>query len=135
MATALASDGTVHVVWYDDTPGNREIYHKKTMDLGETWTTSRRLTWNSGQSYCPTMSADSSGGLHLVWSDSSPGNFEVYYRKSADGGATWIANRRLTWTAGFSEVPALGVDTSGNLHLVWQDNTPGNYEIYYKKFK
>jgi hypothetical protein len=38
-------------------------------------------------------------------------------------------------TASFSEVPALGVDSSGNLHLVWQDNTPGNYDIYYKKFK
>jgi len=134
MATALASDGTVHVVWYDDTSGNREIYHKKTMDLGESWTKSRRLTWNSGQSYCPSMSADSSGGLHLVWVDSSPGNFEIYYRKTTDGGTNWSVAQRLTWNIGDSDIPAIAVDPSDNLHVVWIDSTPGNLEIYYRKF-
>jgi hypothetical protein len=42
--------------------------------------------------------------------------------------------KRLTWDIGFSYYPALAVDASGRVHVVWQDNTPGNYEIYYRRF-
>jgi hypothetical protein len=52
---------------------------------------------------------------------------------SADAGTTWTASQRLTWTSGNSARPAVAADASGNIHLVWQDEAPGNYEIYYKK--
>jgi predicted neuraminidase len=129
------STGYLHVAWVDSTPGNTEIYHKKSTDGGATWGANRRLTYNSVGSYSPDIAADTSSRVHLVWVDETPGNPDIYYRKSADGGATWTTPLRLTWTPGFSEVPAIGVDSSGNLHVVWRDNTPGNYEIYYKKFK
>jgi hypothetical protein len=129
------STGNLHVAWFDDTPGNTEIYHKRSTDGGVTWGANKRLTYNSVGSHSPDIAVDSSGRVHLVWVDFTPGNPDIYYKKSVDGGATWTASARLTQTTGFSEVPALGVDTSGNLHLVWQDNTIGNYEIHYKKFK
>jgi hypothetical protein len=44
---------------------------------------------------------------------------------------TWSAVRRLTWTLGASEFPAVGADGSENIYIVMQDNTPGNYEIYF----
>jgi hypothetical protein len=28
---------------------------------------------------------------------------------------------------------AIAVDPSGNIHVVWYDDTPGDFEIYYKK--
>jgi len=46
---------------------------------------------------------------------------------------TWTAGQRLTWTSGYSMRLAVAADASGYIHLVWQDETPGNYEIYYKK--
>jgi len=58
---------------------------------------------------------------------------EIYYRKSTDGGAHWTAGRRLTWTSGLTQNPALAVDSSGNIHVVWDNNGSGNAEIYYKK--
>jgi len=127
------SAGNPHIVWNDDTPGNYEIYHKKSLDGGATWATSRNLTWNSGGSYSPATAVDSSGNIHVLWSDSTPGNYEIHYRKSSDGGATWGKIRRLTWTSGDSGYPAVAVDPSGNLHFVWTDYTSGNDEIYYKK--
>ena len=42
--------------------------------------------------------------------------------------------KRLTWNYGGSRSPAIAVDPSGNLHVVWSDDTPGNYEIFYKKY-
>jgi BNR repeat-like domain len=121
----------LHVVWHDDTPGNYEIYYRGSTDGGATWTPTKRLTWTSDDSYSPAIATDSSGVVHVVWEDRTPGNYELFYKKSTDGGASWMSNKRLTWTAGWSQFQALTVDSSDHLHLVWDDGAPG--EIYYKK--
>jgi len=133
QTVAVDFSGNPHVVWSDDTPGNSEIYYAKSTDGGVTWPNGQRITWTSGSSGSPVIAVDSSGNPHVVWSDYTPGNSEIFYKKSTDGGATWIANRRLTWTSGYSYDPVIAIDLSGNPHVVWVDNTPGNYEIYYTK--
>ena len=46
--------------------------------------------------------------------------------------ADWTPAKRLTWNTAGSGSPAIAVDPTGNLHLVWLDGRPGNYEIYYR---
>ncbi len=58
------------------------------------------------------------------------GNEEIYYKKSTDGGTTW-KQKRLTWNSGESILPVIAVDSSGNFHVVWEDDSPGNDEIFY----
>ncbi len=99
------------------------------------WTPAKRLTWTSGDSYFPAMAIDSSDALHVVWYDSTPGNDDLYYKRSTDGGATWTVSQRLTWTSGETRYPAIAADPDHNLHAVWCDDTPGNREIYYRKGK
>ena len=132
-AIAVDSLGHLHVVWYDATPGNCEIYYRRSEDGGDSWTAARRLTWTSGTSWLPAIAVDSLSHLHVVWDDVTPGNYEVYYKRSEDGGDSWTAVQRLTWTSGPSQFPAIAVDSSDRLHVVWHDLTPGNREIYYKK--
>ncbi len=132
-AMAIDSSGNLQVVWEDSTPGNSDIYYKKSPDAGASWTAVRRLTWTSGNSHSPTIAADPSSRLHLVWDDDTPGNSEIYYKKSPDAGATWTAVKRFTWTSGTSSAPDVAADTTGNLYVLWNDNTPGSGEIYYKK--
>jgi len=127
------SSDDLHLVWEDDTPGNREIYYRKSTDAGTTWSTSKRLTWTAGASVYPAVCADSSNKIHVFWNDDTPGNDEIYYRKTTDGGATWSSVQRLTWSAGASENPAVAADSFGNLHLMWADYTPGDYEVFYRK--
>jgi len=52
----------------------------------------------------------------------------------AKGQAQWTPIKRITWNSGNSFMPAIAVDSSGNLHVVWDDDTPGNDEIYYRKY-
>jgi len=47
--------------------------------------------------------------------------------------ADWTPAKRLTWTSGTSSVPAVATDSNGAVHIVWEDHTPGNSEIYYKR--
>jgi len=129
---AIGPAKIVHVAWQDDTPGNEEIYYKRSTDWGQTWGGTRRLTWTSGLSRNPAMASDSAGDIHLVWQDSTPGNLEIYYKRSMDGGATWGAARRLTWSF-YSQQPSIAADSSGGIHLVWQGYTLEYADIYYKR--
>lgn len=49
--------------------------------------------------------------------------------------AGWTAAKRISWTPGYSTFPDIAVDSSGTIHVVWYDDTPGDYEIYYIKGK
>ncbi len=132
-AIAIDSNNNLHVVWHDNTPGNWEIYYKRSTDGGSTWSAEKRITWNSGWSYWPAIAIDSNNNLHVVWEDDTPGNWEIYYKKSTDGGSTWSATKRITWNSGHSSWSAIAIDSNNNLHVVWEDSTPGNWEIYYKR--
>jgi len=130
---AVDSSGNLHVVWATDAPGNFEVYYKRSTNGGSTWLTSRRMTWNDGTSEYPAVAVDSSGYVHVVWNDDTPGNKDIYYKKSTDGGSTWLASQRMTWNDGASEIPSIAVDSLGNIHVLWADETPGNFEVFYTK--
>jgi len=40
---------------------------------------------------------------------------------------------QLTYNSGWSEHPGIAVDSNDHLHIVWDDNSPGNFEIYYNR--
>lgn len=128
----IAIDGPiVYLSWTDYTPGNGEIYFGKSSDGGATWQTAKRLTSNSGESFNSRI-AISGASVYLVWQDPTPGNYEIYFRKSADGGSTWQAAQRLTKTAGFSGDPEIAVNSS-SVFVVWSDSLPArNSDIYLK---
>jgi len=130
---AIGTSQTIHVGWTDNTPGNSEVYYKKSTDGGTTWSVIKRLTWTSGDSYAPALARDSNDILRLVWHDSTPGNYEIYYKSGPEGGTAWSASQRVTWTLGESAWPAMAIDSDNNIHIVWQDDTSGNKEIYYRK--
>jgi hypothetical protein len=132
-AVAADSSNRIHVVWQDDTPGNAEIYYMKSGDRGTTWGAARRLTWEYGASGRPAIVVDSADRIHVAWQDDKTGTTEIYYRQSTDAGENWSAVRRLTWTSGISEYPALAVGSGTNIYVVWHDDTPGNLEIYFKR--
>jgi hypothetical protein len=129
---AMAVDGSnIYVIWRDDTPGNPEIYFTNSDDGGTTWTTTRNLSNNAGDSYFPAISVDGSN-IYVVWHDWTPGNPEIFFKKSDDRGVTWTSKKRLTYNKGLSYAPTIAVNSS-NIYVAWEDDTPGNSEIYLKK--
>jgi hypothetical protein len=128
---AIDSNNHIFVVYEDDTPGNIEIYLKKSTNGGTTWST-QRLTWNSGNSGYPCIAVDSSDNVCLVWHDSSQYNNEIFFKKSTDGGSSWMT-KRLTWNSGLSNFASVAAHSSGNFYVVWREHTPGNEEVYFAK--
>ncbi|MFN0109330.1 MAG: hypothetical protein ACKVZH_10800 [Blastocatellia bacterium] len=57
--------------------------------------------------------------------------WDVYYRRSIDGGQTWEPTQRLTNAPLPSMRPSIAL-AGNDLHVVWFDYRDGNAEIYYK---
>jgi hypothetical protein len=110
--------------------GNADIFYKHSLDSGLTWTEAQRSTWTTFNSSSPSVTV-AGGNLHLVWEDNSPVNRSLFYKKSEDNGNVWLGTERLTWPSGGSYNPSL--DASGSrILLVWEDDSPGNREVYFK---
>jgi len=131
-ASISVSGVNVNLVWYDKRDGNNEIYYKRSQNGGTNWGPDVRLTNNSADSWCPSISASSSL-LHVVWYDYRDGtNPEIYYKRSTNGGTSWETDVRLTNNISISNLAT--VSTSGtSVHVVWTEQRDGNPEIYYKR--
>lgn len=124
------SGSIVNIAWEDNRDGNKEIYSKYSTDGGISWSGDNRLTNNSSPS--TSVSASSEGNfVDLTWSDQRDGNWEIYYKYSADGGVTYSPDLRLTNASGNSWWPSISSYDSF-IHVCWQDARDGNKEIYYK---
>lgn len=58
--------------------------------------------------------------------------WEVYYRRSLDGGASWEEPQRLTFAPRSSHRPSLAVD-GRRVHVAWFDERDGDVEVYVKR--
>lgn len=87
---------------------------------GQVWGFPANISRTSGKSTNPVIAVDASGVLHVVWSDNTLDNWEVFYTyKPVDG--FWHPPVDISNTPDFSEPPDLAIDGSGTLHVVWPD--------------
>jgi len=146
----LDSNNRPHIAWEDDSSGiwpYWEIYYLKWngsawVDVDGTGTESINILTthpnSSGESF-PSLCLDTSGNPHIAWYDETSGNNEIYYLKW--DGSAWVdvdgsgqESINISNNSGNSCHPSLYLDTSGNPHIAWYDDSSGNYEIYYFKW-
>jgi len=133
-AWCVAAEGeTTHVVWHDSRHAIPEVYYKRSLDNGTTWETDVRLTNWFGHSGCAAV-AVAGTSVHVAWCDERDGHFEIYYKRSIDGGMSWASDTRLTYADDCAVYPCIAV--SGDyVHVVWMDTRDGVQvcEVYYKR--
>jgi len=94
------------------------------------WESEVRLTDAPDTSFFCSVSVNESI-IHVVWVDKRDDNWEIYYKRSTDCGMNWGADTRLTNNTAWSFSPTIAVSCL-LVHVVWEDNRDGNFEIYYK---
>ena len=155
---AIDSNDKIHVVWDDTTDGvwgtDVEImYATHTTATG--WSNATVISdgyvgsyWNDGSSYSPAITVNSSNAVHVVWYDYTDGvwgnDHEIMYATYTT--ATGWSNATVIsdgyggsyWNDGNSYEPAITVNSSNAVHVVWYDNTGGvwgsDYEIMYATY-
>ncbi len=75
-----------------------------------------------------TASSDAQD-VYFVWEDCG----EIMFQASHDGGATFEDAMNLSNNVGKSRDPRIAMTGAGTIVVTWQDNTPGNEEIFYSR--
>ena len=101
-----------------------------------------RASTNNGASFASTKILSSSGdspqissigeAVRVVWDDSSQGKSEVFFRASGNEGGSFGSIKNLSNNEGDSFIPMV-ISSGSNVYVVWLDNTPGNWETFFKK--
>ena len=124
----LASDGTLHGVWSDTTPGYSVIYYAR--QIGSYWVNNQIP---SARGDAPAIAIDGKSRVHVVWQGQDPplAPFEVYY--SRWDGSDWTLPENISAKAtAHSAICNLGTDSEGTAYLVWeQKEENGNWQVYY----
>jgi hypothetical protein len=130
--SVAAVDDVVHVVWYDYRDGNAELYYKRSVDAGATWTPDIRLTTSQGHSLGPSVAAIDSF-VHVVWVEPGPWCPMVCYKRSSDRGGDWSIDTKLASDLGAAVRPCIALSDSF-VHVVWTEFRSGQMPgIYYRR--
>jgi len=136
-----ASGSAVHMVWGTNTLLEKvsagegtytwtwgEIYYNRSTDGGLTWEKDTRLTAPDSTAMRPAVAA-SGKYVHVVWFDrrdtkQKPGwDWEAYYKRSTDGGATWGPDVRMSHTPEHSRHPQVLTSEPNRVCCIWEDGT------------
>ena len=125
---AVDAQGDAHVAWqYVQPPGFWNIYTTSRNSECE-WSEPRLVSTFDGNAERPAILAGQA--VDLVWEGSIQGNWEICHAHGRSTG-TWSPIANISHTADRSSHPALAYGGAGELHVVWEDTTPGHRDIHY----
>ncbi|PYU11662.1 MAG: hypothetical protein DMG37_15985 [Acidobacteria bacterium] len=113
---AVGPGGNVYIIWADNSLGQFAEFFSRSSDGGSTFSTPQAVQWSQ-------MAVDSSGNLDVVGINNSPGYNAVFFSRSTDGGASFSIPVQVSNNAGGASLPSLGVDSQGNIYIVWSGST------------
>jgi len=121
----------VYVTWVDDTPGNNDIFFRKSTNEGDSFSSTVNLSNNEGDSDNPQISSLGTA-VRIAWQDDTQGNSDIFFKASGNRGDSFGSTRNLSDNDGGSFNPMI-ISAEDNVYTVWQDDTPGNFDIFFKK--
>ena len=94
------------MLWSDDTPGNADIFFKRSLDSGDNFSIdSTNLSNNDGFSFHSSVSSTDIG-VYVVWEDHTLGA-DILFKSSLDLGVTFDPTVNLSNNAGQSFSPTI----------------------------
>lgn len=128
----VGNDGTIYVTWDDRRPpfDYIQVYFSKSTDGGLTFTPDVLVNDTAGglkdrPHMDPSMSVDSAGIINIAFDDgrNGPGNYDIYFSKSTDGGGTFTQDVMVNDTVPGDTLddtrPSLALSDDGDIYVSW----------------
>ncbi len=126
-ALAVDAAGAVYLAWTVGEDRAADIHLARSVDQGRSFSEPQIVSPGDGHADAPKLAVDGRGTVHLVYAESPAGPFERYhirYTRSADGGTTFEAPRKISspHSEQFESVsfPDLSLDGADNPYVVWE---------------
>ncbi|HEU5438280.1 MAG TPA: sialidase family protein [Ktedonobacterales bacterium] len=150
LTLAVGSDDSVNLLWnstVDQTNYAPErIYFARSTDHGATYSARQDVSLApAGVEHCfpAIVTGASTGDVRIAWTDTRTGSWNLYYRSSGNGGASWSGETKVSgYVPGYSYLTPSGfglpygdyfqmaVDSSGATQIAWGESNsyagPGN---------
>ncbi len=126
-ASIAVSNGSVYIVWHDNTPGNYDVMLRMSNNSGSSFSNAVNLSSNSGNSIEPSILVYDSS-IYIAWRDDTFGRHDIMLRISNDHGKSFSEVMNISRSSNISMLPRLALDEKINrLYMVWNDivNTSG----------
>jgi len=142
--------GNVHIVWDDftDYAGSgidQDIFYKRWNASSLSWSSTEVVsTESTDNSHTPFLGVDFEGNVHISWIDATDyagsGGNDIFYKRWNISTSLWTITEVVsTESTAYSHTPSLAVDTLGNVHIAWHDETDyagsgTDWDIFYKRW-
>lgn len=147
-AVAVGRDHAVHILYYDLVGDTRDYQGLEGPVWEDTWSLVMTTSTDGGNTFRPgtvveagvvppdrvmliytmpppSLAADLLGRVYVAWHDARNGDWDVFVRRSADGGRTWAGPTRVNddrkGDGRHQYLPRLAVAPGGRLDVVFYD--------------
>ncbi len=112
---ARATDGTLWLAYDRD----GDIWYRTSANGGNSWLAEKPLTTHGAGDYDPVVFQAADGKLWVVWQSSRAEYYSIWYKTSANNGATWSADTKLS-SDYENYAPAAAAMPDGRVVVVWR---------------
>jgi hypothetical protein len=135
-----ASGSAVHVIWHANPGGNYDVFYTGSFDGGALFGSMSNISCDgspgcaSGALNSPTgVIAANGANVYISWSGGSLTAREIYMAHSDNSGATFGTNINVSSTAPADSGGPQLVATPAEVHMIWLDHMPGNWDVFYRR--
>ena len=124
-------NGTVYIVWSDDSSGNAEVVVAKSTTNGNSFEKFVNVSNNHGESLNPQIFS-TRGRVSIVWEDSTSGNGlnnDILFARDNATSGNFDKPINVSNNLGQSLNPTVAA-SGANIYVAWRDSSQGNNEIF-----
>ncbi len=134
--------GNLNVVWQTQQAAdlNRwNVWFSRSTDGGRSFRDPQPMCDDAAICNWPQIAVEPGGSIDVVWAEADCADcaYDVFFRRSRDGGATFSAAQNLSnSTESLITVPEIVADSSGNLNVVWSKGnywSSGNADVFFTR--
>jgi len=122
-SVAIDPNGRYHLAWFSNAPKAQGLFYRYSADRGTSFSAPRAFGDNDAQAGHPALLA-AGGVVYLAWREFDGKRTNIMAMRSADGGASWSAPRRIADTAEAADHPLL-VARGEQPYLAWNTAREG----------
>jgi hypothetical protein len=126
-AMALGPDGAVHIAWWTGKAGEAGVWYAKSTDGGASFAPTPIAVGDRSQPAHIQLVVGADSGVYLAWDDGLGQRPVVTFRRSVNGGESWLAPQTLSAPATAGTYPVLAL-VGDSVAVAWSQQSAAHHD-------